>query len=94
MSAGSDRTLALALRLESPAGGLVWRGVSGRQLEPLAAGASTAVPLALTARRLGLQAVTGVRLVDASLNRPYDYDNLAQVFVTAPLPAEELLASS
>ncbi|KAF0298761.1 Trafficking protein particle complex subunit 13 [Amphibalanus amphitrite] len=84
----SDRTLALALRLETPSAGLVWRGVSGRPLGRLAAGASATVPLTLTARRLGLQPVTGVRLLDAALNRPYDYDNLAQVFVAAPAPAE------
>ena len=42
------------------------------------------MPLTLAARRLGLQLVSGVRLLDSGLNRPYDYDNLAQVFVTGP----------
>ncbi|XP_037078208.1 trafficking protein particle complex subunit 13-like isoform X2 [Pollicipes pollicipes] len=84
----SDRSLALSLRLEPPAGepGLVWRGVSGRQLGQLAPGATAPVTLQMVARRLGLQTISGVRLLDAGLNRPYDYDNLAQVFVRRLCP--------
>ncbi|XP_069668809.1 trafficking protein particle complex subunit 13 isoform X2 [Periplaneta americana] len=78
-----ERSMDLVLALESaPSSGLVWSGVSGRQMGKLEPGASVYLPLCMVALSPGLQNISGIRLTDVFLKRTYDYDDLAQVFVT------------
>ncbi|XP_049831882.1 trafficking protein particle complex subunit 13 isoform X1 [Schistocerca gregaria] len=78
-----ERSMDLVLGLESSAAsGLVWSGVSGRQMGKLEPGASVYFSLCLVPTTPGLQNISGIRLTDIFLKRTYDYDELAQVFVT------------
>ncbi|PNF19837.1 Trafficking protein particle complex subunit 13 [Cryptotermes secundus] len=78
-----ERSMDLLLSLETPpSSGLVWSGVSGRQMGKLEPGASIHLPLCMVPLATGLQNISGIRLTDVFLKRTYDYDDLAQVFVT------------
>lgn len=80
-----ERSMDLVLALEQmPSSGLVWSGVSGRQLGTLEPGASIHLPLCMVPLASGLQNISGIRLTDVFLKRTYDYDDLAQVFVIQP----------
>ncbi|XP_054278638.1 trafficking protein particle complex subunit 13-like [Macrosteles quadrilineatus] len=76
-----ERTLDISLRLES-CPGLAWCAVSGQQLGKLEPGQSTYLTLTVVPLLPGLQNISGIRLVDTFLKRTYDYDELAQVYVT------------
>lgn len=78
-----ERSMDLLLSLETPpSSGLVWSGVSGRQMGKLEPGASIHLPLCMVPLASGLQNISGIRLTDVFLKRTYDYDDLAQVFIT------------
>ncbi|XP_039288736.1 trafficking protein particle complex subunit 13 isoform X2 [Nilaparvata lugens] len=77
----SDRLMDLVLGLE-PCNGLAWCSVSGKQMGKLEPGNSLQLSLSVVPLNTGLQAISGIRLKDVSLKRTYDYDDLAQVFVT------------
>ncbi|XP_066997089.2 trafficking protein particle complex subunit 13 [Anabrus simplex] len=77
-----ERPMDLILGLEPlPNSGLVWSGVSGRQMGKLEPGTSIQLSLTLVPLAAGLQNISGIRLTDTFLKRTYDYDDLAQVFV-------------
>lgn len=76
-----ERNLDIILSVE-PCTGLAWCAVSGRQLGKLEPGQATHVSLTLVPLLPGLQNISGIRLLDTFLKRTYDYDELAQVYVT------------
>ncbi|XP_046661786.1 trafficking protein particle complex subunit 13-like isoform X1 [Homalodisca vitripennis] len=76
-----ERSLDIVLKLE-PCAGLAWCGVSGRQLGKLEPAQSVHINLTVVPLMPGLQNISGIRLVDTFLKRTYEYDELAQVFVT------------
>ncbi|CAI9727254.1 Hypothetical predicted protein [Octopus vulgaris] len=77
-----ERTVDLALILQnhnSP--GVLWCGVSGKQLGKLPQNNSLDLPLTVIATSPGLQTISGLRLTDNFLKRTYEHDEIAQVFV-------------
>jgi hypothetical protein len=78
----SERTMDLMLTLQnSPSSGLLWSGVSGRQLGKLEPSANVLLRLNVIAITTGLLTVCGLRLMDTFLKRTYEHDDVAQVFV-------------
>ncbi|XP_042206519.1 trafficking protein particle complex subunit 13-like isoform X2 [Homarus americanus] len=77
-----ERTLELHLDFLGGGGGSEWSGVSSRSLPSLQPGQSTNLSLSLVPLQTGLQTIAGVRLTDTFLKRTYNYENLAQVFIT------------
>ncbi|KAK2191897.1 hypothetical protein NP493_43g05045 [Ridgeia piscesae] len=61
--------------------GLLWCGISGRQLGKVEPNTSLVLDLKMIALQSGLQTVSGLRLTDTFLNRTYEHDEIAQVFV-------------
>ncbi|XP_038048342.1 trafficking protein particle complex subunit 13-like isoform X2 [Patiria miniata] len=76
-----ERTMDLKLVLNNTENGLMWLGVSGRQLGKLGPGGSMDIELTLLATIPGLQSVSGLRLTDTYLKRTYEHDDVAQIFV-------------
>ncbi|XP_025109816.1 trafficking protein particle complex subunit 13-like isoform X2 [Pomacea canaliculata] len=77
-----ERTMDLTLVLHNmPLLGVMWCGVSGRQLGKLPQNESMDLPLTLLAVTPGLQTISGLRLTDNFLKRTYEHDEIAQVFV-------------
>ncbi|XP_033636886.1 trafficking protein particle complex subunit 13-like isoform X2 [Asterias rubens] len=76
-----ERTMDLKLVLNNTENGLMWLGVSGRQLGKLGPGSSMDVELTLLATIPGLQSISGLRLTDTYLKRTYEHDDVAQIFV-------------
>ncbi|CAG5134188.1 unnamed protein product, partial [Candidula unifasciata] len=76
-----DLTLVLQNVTSSP--GLLWSGVSGRQLGKLPHNESLDIPLSLISVIPGLQTISGLRLTDNFLKRTYEHDEIAQVFVVS-----------
>lgn len=72
----------LTLGLEKIYPSLVWIGTSGRHIGTLEAGSSIPLELTMVPLTGGLHNISGIRLKDTFLNRTYDYDDLAQVFVS------------
>ncbi|XP_012946357.1 trafficking protein particle complex subunit 13 [Aplysia californica] len=84
-----ERTMDLTLVLQNvgqQSAGLLWCGVSGRQLGKLPHNESLDIPLSLIAIIPGLQTISGLRLTDNFLKRTYEHDEIAQVFVVASDP--------
>lgn len=77
-----ERTLELYLEFLGGGGGSVWSGVSSRSLPSLQPGQSVSLSLPLVPLQTGLQTIAGIRLTDTFLKRAYNYENLAQVFIT------------
>ncbi|KAJ9578659.1 hypothetical protein L9F63_005149 [Diploptera punctata] len=78
-----ERSMDLVLTLEPMhSSGLAWSGVSGKQMGKLEPGASIHLPLCMVPLSSGLKNISGIRLTDVFLKRTYDYDDIAQVFVT------------
>lgn len=77
-----ERTLELHLDFLEGGGGTEWSGVSSHSLPSLQPGQSTNLSLSLVPLQTGLQTIAGVRLTDTFLKRTYNYENLAQVFIT------------
>ncbi|MPC46013.1 Trafficking protein particle complex subunit 13 [Portunus trituberculatus] len=77
-----ERTLELHLEFLGGGGGSVWSGVSSRSLPSLQPGQSVSLSLPLVPLQTGLQTIAGIRLTDTFLKRAYNYENLAQVFIT------------
>ena len=78
----SERTMDLMLTLNnSDTGGLLWCGISGRQLGTLGSNEHTVLNLTILPVSLGLQTICGLRLTDTFLKRTYEHDEVAQVFV-------------
>ncbi|CAL1529945.1 unnamed protein product [Lymnaea stagnalis] len=75
--------LTLVLQNDSPSSGLLWCGVSGRQLGKLPQSESLDIPLSLISAIPGLQTISGLRLTDNFLKRTYEHDEIAQVFVVS-----------
>lgn len=61
--------------------GLIWCSKSGVGLGELAANSSLDLTLSLLPVAPGLQTISGIRLTDTFLNRTYEHDEIAQVFV-------------
>ncbi|RUS92093.1 hypothetical protein EGW08_000117 [Elysia chlorotica] len=80
-----ERTMDLTLVLQNVTShsGLLWCGVSGRQLGKLPHNESLDIPLSLISIVPGLQTISGLRLTDNFLKRTYEHDEIAQVFVVA-----------
>ncbi|KAG0696701.1 Trafficking protein particle complex subunit 13 [Chionoecetes opilio] len=77
-----ERNLDLYLEFLGGGGGSVWSGVSSRSLASLSPGQSVSLCLPLVPLQTGLQTIAGIRLTDTFLKRAYNYENLAQVFIT------------
>ncbi|XP_050699309.1 trafficking protein particle complex subunit 13-like [Eriocheir sinensis] len=77
-----ERTLELHLDFLGGGGGSVWSGVSSKSLPSLPPGQSISLSLPLVPLQTGLQTIAGIRLTDTFLKRAYNYENLAQVFIT------------
>nr|CAD7392995.1 unnamed protein product [Timema cristinae] len=89
-----ERSMELIVSLEPGTGpyvGLVWSGVSGRHLGKLEPRDSLELPLCLVPLAAGLQNISGIRIMDVFLKRTYEYDDLAQVFVTHRPKQQETL---
>lgn len=80
-----ERTMDLMLSFDGHQSGrpLLWEGVSGRQLGKIQPHSSIDVSLRAIPLCTGLQSISGLRLRDTFLQRNYDYDDIAQVFVSA-----------
>ncbi|XP_011308503.1 trafficking protein particle complex subunit 13 [Fopius arisanus] len=77
----SERSMDLLLNLESNSS-IAWCGISDITIGSLKPGASTDIPLCLIPLQTGLITISGLKLVDTFLKRVYDYEDLAQVFVS------------
>ncbi|XP_064624897.1 trafficking protein particle complex subunit 13-like isoform X2 [Lineus longissimus] len=78
----SDRTMDLTLALENTRGcGLLWSGLSGRQLGKLGPSESKKLNLGLIGICQGLQTISGLKLTDTFLKRTYEHDEIAQIFI-------------
>ncbi|XP_069127207.1 trafficking protein particle complex subunit 13-like isoform X1 [Argopecten irradians] len=77
-----ERTMDLTLVLQNnSSAGLVWCGISGRQLGKLPPNEHMDLTLTMIATIPGLQTISGLRLTDNFLKRTYEHDELSQVFV-------------
>lgn len=77
-----ERTMDLTLVLQNnQVSGVVWVGISGRQLGKLPPNESMDLKLNVIATIPGLQTISGLRLTDNFLKRTYEHDELAQVFI-------------
>ncbi|VDH91879.1 trafficking protein particle complex subunit 13 [Mytilus galloprovincialis] len=77
-----ERTMDLTLVLQNnQSTGVVWVGISGRQLGKLPPNENMDLKLNVIATIPGLQTISGLRLTDNFLKRTYEHDELAQVFI-------------
>ncbi|XP_052686089.1 trafficking protein particle complex subunit 13-like [Crassostrea angulata] len=77
-----ERTMDLTLTLQNnQPSGLLWTGISGRQLGKLAPKENLDLRLTLIATIPGLQTISGLRITDNFLKRTYEHDELASVFI-------------
>ncbi|XP_013389864.1 trafficking protein particle complex subunit 13 isoform X6 [Lingula anatina] len=80
-----EREMDLLLVLQNTSKvGLLWCGISGKQLGKLPPGSSLDLPLTIIPISPGLQTISGVRLTDSFLKRTYELDEIAQIFVYNP----------
>ncbi|ESO89020.1 hypothetical protein LOTGIDRAFT_106290 [Lottia gigantea] len=79
-----ERTMDLTLVLQNLniSTGLLWCGISGKQLGKLPQNESMDIHLTLLAVTPGLQSICGLRLTDNFLKRTYEHDDIAQIFVS------------
>ncbi|XP_076383260.1 trafficking protein particle complex subunit 13 isoform X1 [Megalopta genalis] len=84
----SERSMDLMLCLES-SNSIAWCGISTTKIGTLKPGVSIDIPLCLIALHSGIivnfvifQTISGLKLEDIFLKRTYDYDDLAQIFVS------------
>ncbi|KFM59608.1 hypothetical protein X975_24184, partial [Stegodyphus mimosarum] len=83
-----ERALDLVLTLHNSfSNGILWQGVSGQKLNKLEKNTFTLIPLEATAVRPGLQMVSGIKIKEMFLKRIYDFDEVAQVFVSSEMPS-------
>jgi len=85
----SDRTLDLELSLENvnkPK--MIWSGSISRKLGLIEPAGSLQINLECIPFDTSLQVVSGVRLIDTSLKRTYNFDDFCHVYVTPELDAE------
>ncbi|KAK6630139.1 hypothetical protein RUM44_005690 [Polyplax serrata] len=78
----SKRAMDLVLNLEKLYSDLIWIGISGRHIGRLEIGGSKIIELTLVPLSAGLHNISGIRLKDLFSSGTYDYDDVAQVFVT------------
>jgi hypothetical protein len=67
-------------------GGVMVSGLFSRALTPIAPHSKALVPLTLFPLRVGIQHITGLRVVDQLQGITYDFDNLMQVYVASNRP--------
>ncbi|KAK0082107.1 hypothetical protein PV325_003353 [Microctonus aethiopoides] len=77
----SERNMDLFLSLESNSS-LAWCGISDITIGNLKSGEFIDIPLSLVPLENGLITISGLKLVDTFLKRVYDYEDLAQIFVS------------
>ncbi|XP_060816898.1 trafficking protein particle complex subunit 13 [Bombus pascuorum] len=77
----SERSMDLMLSLESSSS-IAWCGISNTMIGTLKPGVSIDIPLCLIPLRSGIITISGLKLTDTFLKRVYDYDDLAQIFVS------------
>ncbi|XP_078038449.1 trafficking protein particle complex subunit 13 [Augochlora pura] len=77
----SERSMDLMLYLES-SNSIAWCGISTTKIETLKPGGSIDIPLCLIPLHSGIITISGLKLEDTCLKRTYDYDDLAQIFVS------------
>ncbi|XP_033331970.1 trafficking protein particle complex subunit 13 isoform X2 [Megalopta genalis] len=77
----SERSMDLMLCLES-SNSIAWCGISTTKIGTLKPGVSIDIPLCLIALHSGIITISGLKLEDIFLKRTYDYDDLAQIFVS------------
>nr|XP_002129801.2 trafficking protein particle complex subunit 13 [Ciona intestinalis]XP_026690326.1 trafficking protein particle complex subunit 13 [Ciona intestinalis]XP_026690327.1 trafficking protein particle complex subunit 13 [Ciona intestinalis] len=61
---------------------LLWQNVSGYTLNKLPAKESCFITMSLLPTSVGIQSVSGMKVIDMELNRTYDFDDIHQVLVT------------
>lgn len=77
-----ERKMDLLLNLRAVENsGLLWTGLSERNIGTVEPGSSTLISLCAFPINRGLQSVKGISLTDTFLKRTYEYDDLASVFV-------------
>ncbi|KAF6031524.1 TRAPPC13 [Bugula neritina] len=78
----SERKMDLRIELlNSKPCGILWTGISGRQLGTLEANKSIVLNYTFVPIKPGLQSVSGIRIVDVFLKKTHEYDNIAHIFV-------------
>ncbi|XP_076650848.1 trafficking protein particle complex subunit 13 isoform X1 [Halictus rubicundus] len=77
----SERSMDLMLCLDS-SNSIAWCGISTTKIGTLKPGVSIDIPLCLIALHSGIVTISGLKLEDIFLKRTYDYDDLAQIFVS------------
>ncbi|KOC70283.1 UPF0533 protein C5orf44 like protein [Habropoda laboriosa] len=77
----SERSMDLMLSLESSSS-IAWCGISNTMIGTLKPGVSIDIPLCLIPLHNGIITISGLKLMDTFLKRVYDYDDLAQIFVS------------
>ena len=84
-----DRTLDLELSLENvnkPK--VLWTGCISRKLGLIEPAGSIDIELECVPQDTALQVVSGVRLIDTSLKRTYNFDDFCHVFVKSQADPE------
>jgi len=67
--------------LKEKMSGIMLNGISGLNLGQLQQNATKTVPLTLFPLKLGVQKITGIRVVETQTDKKYDFDNIVDVFV-------------
>lgn len=79
-----ERALDLVLTLHNTfTNGILWQGVSGQKLNKLEKNTFVVIPLEAIPVRPGLQMISGIKVKELFLKRMYDFDEVAQVFVSS-----------
>ncbi|XP_067928483.1 trafficking protein particle complex subunit 13-like [Watersipora subatra] len=80
----SERKMDLRIELQNnPSCGILWTGISGRQLGTLEPNNSITLSYVFIPIKPGLQAVSGIRVLDTFLKRTHEHDNIAHIFVNS-----------
>merc|ERR1712223_1843649 len=85
----SERTLDLELSLENvnkPK--MLWTGPTSRKLGLIEPTGTTETTLECVPQDTALQIISGVKLIDTSLKRTYDFDNICHVYVKPKIDAD------
>lgn len=78
-----ERALDLVISLHNNFNnGILWQGVSGQKLNKLEKNSFVVIPLEAIPVRPGLQMISGIKVKELFLKRMYDFDEVAQVFVS------------
>uniref|UniRef100_H2ZJW1 Trafficking protein particle complex subunit 13 n=1 Tax=Ciona savignyi TaxID=51511 RepID=H2ZJW1_CIOSA len=76
----SDRSKQLMVKYENQSN-LLWQGSSGFALDKLNPKESCFITMHLLPTSVGIQSISGMKVVDTELNRTYEFDDIHQVLV-------------